>query len=111
MLTKNERKWLHQRRHWNCIYCPPIPRTMCLMGERPAYCAIADTDWKDAAEFEGRVAEKLAWLADLLAETNQYRPNCSDVCPAVDICPKGYVPDCRRYLLKYARLKVEEEMN
>lgn len=89
MLTQSEKRWLKKRKEWSvCSYCSNIPQTMCLYGERPHFCALLDVDYKDAAEFEGRVAAKLADI--------EYLP----------------VADTRPWVrLMYARLAVEEEMD
>lgn len=68
-------------------------------------------DWQDAAEFEARVAAKLATLLDesyFHIDTGSYE-SCREVCPAHSLCPKGFNPDCRATFVKYARLVVEEE--
>lgn len=93
MLTKNELQWLDNRGKFSCWYCPDIPQAMCTMGERPAHCAIMDTDWKDAAEFSERVTAKLA------ADEN---------CGVDEDCPPDKPFGWGR--LKAARLAVEEEM-
>lgn len=80
------------------------------MGERPAHCAIADTDWKDAAEFEGRVAARLAtdrgWWTPCI-ETHK----CEET---VHFPSKFGIENwgkCDWCKLKWARLLVEEEMD
>jgi hypothetical protein len=76
------------------------------MGERPAHCAIMDTDWKEAAEFSERVAAKLALGCESQTPCNGcWRANWK-------LCNlrKGYW-DCADCFLKAARLKVEEEMD
>ena len=100
MLTESERKWLRHRKERTCLYCPTIPQSMCAMGERPYRCAIDDVDWKDAAEFSERVAEKLAeHQQDRCVKNNGFCINLTDY------------HTCQFCRLKYARLAVEEEMD
>lgn len=114
MLTEQERKWLKQRDRnlfsfgLYLVFSP---------GMSPALI-----DYRDAAEFEARVAEKLAEHAGSYNRRNGIgsllRPNgCSwykdtggrdTVCPPkhdIDDCPG--IPFCNLYL---ARIAVEEEM-
>lgn len=115
MLTKKELQWLDNRGKFSCWYCPDIPQAMCTMGERPAHCAIMDTDWKEAAEFSERVAAKLAGILDCTLRSRDYTlyADCVRVCPAATDCTKNNQLglDCAPYLLKWARLAVEEEMD
>lgn len=77
-----------------CLTCPcDYNRAVSL-----EFCPLA-SDYRDAAEFEARVAAKLA--------TYEY----TDPCNGKTRCPyagKGW--SCRRCNLKHARLAVEEEM-
>lgn len=109
MLTKKELQWLDNRGKFSCWYCPDIPQAMCAMGERPAHCAIMDTDWKDAAEFEVRVAALLAQAYAKIIDVEfdmEIRLIC-EACPATGSCNM----DCCDSILKWARLQVEEEMD
>lgn len=108
MLTKKELQWLDNRGKFSCWYCPDIPQAMCTMGERPAHCAIMDTDWKDAAEFSERVAAKLAQAFAKIIDAEfdmEIRLIC-EACPAAGMCNM----DCCDSILKWASLQVEEEM-
>ena len=109
MLTKKELQWLDNRGKFSCWYCPDIPQAMCTMGERPAHCAIMDTDWKEAAEFDGRVAAKLAeaFMGIIDAEFDYQIPSNCAACPCKSKCSL----DCKDSILKWARLAVEEEMD
>lgn len=109
MLTRGEKRWLKKRKEWSvCSYCSNIPQTMCLYGERPHFCALLDIDYKDAAEFEGRVASKLAQAFAKIVDAEfdmEIRLIC-EACPATGRCNM----DCCDSILKWARLQVEEEM-
>ena len=111
MLTKKELQWLDNRGKFSCWYCPDIPQAMCTMGERPAHCAITDTDWKESAEFEGRVAAK---LANIHFGTEDC-PYCSNHINVNEYCGECKTAStdkrCLACRMKYARLKVEEEMD
>lgn len=116
MLTRGEKRWLKKRKEWSvCSYCSNIPQTMCLYGERPHFCALLDVDHKDAAEFEGRVAAKLATILDRTLRSRDYtlHADCTRVCPAATDCTKsnrlGF--DCAPYLIKWAMIAVEDEMD
>jgi hypothetical protein len=114
MLTKSEKEWMENRWKFSCWYCPNTPQVMCTMGERPAHCAIMDTDWKEAAEFSERVAAKLAELfATISLVGNATEFDCESSCPAFSVCctllHEGL--PCDDAILMYARLKVEEEMD
>jgi hypothetical protein len=105
MLTKSEKEWMENRGKFSCWYCPNTPQVMCTMGERPAHCAIMDTDWKEAAEFSERVAAELAEMAQY-----NIKFGC-DACPAYIDDAVPCKPYCAALLLKTARLQVEEEMD
>ena len=120
MLTKQEKKWLEFRKYrkapcgeetHHCVGC--LVRCGCSLTQ----------DWIDAAEFEARVAEKLAEHAGSYNRRNGIgsllRPNgCSwykdtggrdTVCPPKhDIDDCSGIPFCNLYL---ARIAVEEEMD
>ena len=102
MLTKKELQWLDNRGKFSCWYCPDIPQAMCTMGERPAHCAIMDTDWKEAAEFSERVAAKLAERCVLLEKVVQ---------KALGAAEYVNLSAAAENALKAARLAVEEEMD
>ena len=106
MLTNSEWKWLADRkkdRHFVCRFCPgkEYGREMPDTGGRPCVCHCMSLNirpwcyrlhwgvgWDDVAEFEARVAAKLANYIETLGW-------------------KG----CGKHSLKQARLTVEEEMN
>lgn len=98
MLTEQERKWLKQR-----------DRNLFSFGIYLAFTPVmspALIDYRDAAEFEARVAEKLT---------------LKEPCPLpehadLDDCPyfiedDGSAFSCRWCRLKRARITVEEEMD
>lgn len=119
MLTKQEKKWLEERKHRKA----PCGAEMChCVGCMAKYgCSLAP-DWIDVAEFEACVAAKLAehagsggrkgGIGTLLRphgcswyNTDGYRET---VCPPghdIDKCTG--IPFCNLYL---ARIAVEEEM-
>jgi hypothetical protein len=101
MLTKSEKEWMENRWKFSCWYCPNTPQVMCTMGERPAHCAIMDTDWQDAAEFSERVAAKLA----------KHTHDKPLVCEINWDCPYWPQGKCAWCYLKAARIEVEEEMD
>lgn len=109
MLTENERKWLKEREEqrrkfpWNACY-RAYTSACKLCRDNCKYilfsCPLC-TNWKDAAEFEARVA---------LIAANGAQPCLQDDCP--------YDYDCNRFSryatqcgLKHARLYAEEEMD
>ena len=110
MLTEKELQWLDNRGKFSCWYCPDIPQTMCLYGERPHFCALLDIDYKDAAEFSERVVVKLAITGDAWdfedmpcrGEHQYTRKTCK-------LRKNNW--DCADCYIKAARLAVEEEMN
>lgn len=120
MLTKQERKWLKERKHRKA----PCGAEMChCVGCTVRYGCSLTSDWIDAAEFEARVAEKLAEHAGSNARRGEIgtllRPRgCSwynaDGCRET-VCPCGHdidkcagIPFCNLYL---ARIAVEQEID
>lgn len=110
MLTKAEKAWL-ERRKSPCLHCSNHEKACCGYVLPPgASCEwidldIDEPDYKDAAEFEARVA---LWLADkgrLFEEPCSYQRKCR--CPHLPF-KRGY---CNRWCkLMTARLVVEKEM-
>ena len=104
MLTEAEKKWLEERAKRRplkfCHYCPHNSRVYHACGDvwdSHGDCPVrSKIDFRDAAEFEARVA---AWQADNL-------PSC-DFCKWYEECFKT---SCARTRLKHARLAVEAEM-
>lgn len=131
MLTDKEREWLTVRKKV-CARCGKVPsrcsqdqRNVCYRTGFPLWdkTTVMFESYRDAAEFEARVAEKLAEHAGSYNRRNGIgsllRPNgCSwykdtggrdTVCPPkhdIDDCPG--IPFCNLYL---ARIAVEEEMD
>lgn len=118
MLTEQERKWLEERkkRTQHCDTCPNRVGYYELCSScrsRSLYGLSLCPDYRDAAEFEARVA---------VVAANRAQP-----CLQYDYnCPYGYAGDCpdncdgnynrfgtqaTRCGLKHARLYVEEEMD
>ena len=117
MLSKKERVWLERRKN-PCVHCSNYGKACGYTLHPEATCAwidldVADPDYKDAAEFEARVAALLAtrefkWL-EYPCEYDD------DTCHHIP-CPPGedraeHRLWCRRWCkLKIARLAVEQEM-
>lgn len=121
MLTEQERKWLEERTPVCCELLPPksfdgYPQSRCpdcKYNLPHGQCSIYRSDYRDAAEFEARVAVVAA--------------NGAQPCLQYDYnCPYGYAGDCpdncdgnynrfgtqaTRCGLKHARLYVEQEMD
>lgn len=130
MLTEKERKWLEFRKDvcFRCKKrrqtCSPLLRESCQKAGYPIrdLAMVIPPDYRDAAEFEARVAEKLAEHAGSNARRGEIgtllRPRgCSwynaDGCRET-VCPCGHdidkcagIPFCNLYL---ARIAVEQEM-
>lgn len=120
MLTKQEKKWLEERKHRKA---PCGDETHHCVGCMVKYGCSLTPDWIDAAEFEARVAAKLAEHAGSGGRRGGIgtllRPHgCSwynadgyreTVCPPghdIDKCTG--IPFCNLYL---ARIAVEQEMD
>ena len=112
MLTKQEKKWLEERkkRTQHCDTCPNRIGYYELCSScrsRSLYGLSLCPDYRDAAEFAERVAEKLT-----LKEPCPLPENAD-----LDDCPYSYFTEdeesafsCRWGRLKRARIAVEEEM-
>lgn len=128
-LSEKEKEWL-ERRKILCTHCDLISREICKGEKNKTSCQLwedyhcnnpvngykAFQDMQDAAEFEARVAEKLA------KPRSELRPHCSryettddghlvrkTACPPhhdIDNCPG--VATCAIY---HARLAAEAEMD
>ena len=111
MLTEKERKWLERRKknekEYGSVYCPYCeqfnPEWDLYLGycNNSIDCPLTEHDFQDAAEFEARVAEKLA---------RNICYNCSDEpegCPSAFEYPRRTGERCR---LMHARIAVEGEM-
>lgn len=103
MLTDSEREWLNSRRSdlvspgaYFCGQC----EVQCFTLEKPCPLQITGKNWRDAAEFEARVAKRLAFMA---VNRNEESPcNKREPCDPVS---------CYSCWIKTARLEVEEEMD
>ena len=128
MLTEQEKKWLEERkkRTQHCDTCPNRVGYYELCSScrsRSLYGLSLCPDYRDAAEFEARVAAKLAEHAGSNARRGEIgtllRPRgCSwynaDGCRET-VCPCGHdidkcagIPFCNLYL---ARIAVEQEID
>ena len=107
MLTEAEKKWLEERERtelthglyscahcWHCTIERDLYHGYCTASED--YCLI-EPDFRDAAEFEARVAAKLAYF-------DIYRP-CADDGRCIEL-----PMPCQSCRIKHARLAVEAEM-
>ena len=118
MLTEKDRKWLEERVEnleiFGGYFCPDCPEFV-LEDEGFMYCGRGGWEnctvdnphkyiFKDAAEFEARVAAKLAQYFCFVCSDRPHKG-----CPARHITTYGreHVEACR---LKHARLAVEAEM-
>lgn len=99
MLTQSEREWLEHRDAMQFMTGTYIAD----FAEFPLWNN--GKDWQEAADFEGRVAAK---LASVYQHVNDYFINLPcDACP----CEKNCNLDCQDSILRWAQLAVEEEMD
>lgn len=112
-LTEQEREWLERRKknekEYGSVYCP------CCEQFNPEWdlyfgycndstdCPLTEHDFRDAAEFEARVAVKLATV--ICSGCEDF--NEKNVCPLATYQTTG-IYECR---MKHARLAVEAEMD
>lgn len=106
MLTEHERQWLEKRKPGD--WCVTHDCSAFFEGECISVTCYMDISWlyREAAEFEAKVAAKLALGCESQTPCNGcWRANWK-------LCNlrKGYW-DCADCFLKVARLKVEEEMD
>ncbi|MBP3730038.1 MAG: hypothetical protein J6I40_01035 [Mailhella sp.] len=115
MLTESEKRWLKARKlrqakhhlyHRNEYYV--------WSGYHPAKEEI--NDLREAAEFEARVAAKLAELYGQVTGflSTTVSDDCRKECPCWKICQGHDVwrdDGCRFKILRYARIIVDEEMD
>ncbi len=121
MLTETEKKWLEEREVGMCCRCvhyytditdcgvgcqwianKEFPMLQCFRFKNEGY-TIEKGDWADVAEFEARVAARLATMI------------CDRFCADIlnnKVCCRGHDDRSGMYVcrLKHARLAVEEEM-
>ena len=114
MLTASEREWLENRKPGD--WCVTHDCSAMFEGECISVTCYMDISWlyRDAAEFESRVAAKLAELfakISLVDSTTGF--DCESSCPAFSMCctiQRQGMP-CGDAILMYAQLTVEEEMD
>lgn len=126
MLTNSEKLWLKTRdsyEHFSCRYCPGLPyygpftpahgrpcARWCFKQKERKACWLASY-YEDAAIFEARVAAKLANI-HFGTEDCAYCSNHINVNEYCGECKTASTDrKCLACRLKYARLKVEEEMD
>lgn len=98
-LTESEKKWLEKREKWNSksgYYLTPWA-----FPNKTLYRVTEYADYRDAAEFEARVALLLAQKYG--AWEPCYHSHCTEGADTV--------ADCMECRLKHARLAVEQEMD
>lgn len=98
MITDSEKRWLRDRKLAPHPYCGWCMKYALCCSPKFAKCPTKNADFGDALEFEGRVAAK---LADAYWPPLVYTP----VAPFEQL----FMPPADR--LKWARIKVEEEMD
>lgn len=114
MLTADEKRWLQRRKNL-CSRCAKYG--YCKTGKKhgfntetcrfweiraPKGRIFVNEDFQDAAEFEARVAERLA------RNTCYNCPDLLEGCPTAFEYPRRTDKSCR---MKHARLAVEDEMD
>lgn len=104
MLTEAEKKWLKKKSYYKQFPVNCYKTYKCSECPHKETCYLWPNDFKDAAEFEARVAVYLAKSACLVCPDNRHGG-----CPTREIAAHGreHVEACR---LKHARLAVEAEM-
>ena len=117
MLTESEKQWLERREEmpgYFCLWCPLWDNEADCDGRSPhPFCPIFQRRERllDAAEFSERVAAKLANI-HFGTEDCQYCSNHINVNEYCGECKTASSDKrCLACRLKYARLKVEEEMD
>ena len=110
MLTQSEREWLEHRDAMQFITGTYIAD----FAEYPLWNS--GKDWQDAAEFEARVAAKLAEFYHhttlYLDDSDGQKLRCWETCPARFYCGDSYTHlTCGDAVLKTAQLAVEKEMD
>lgn len=112
-MTEQEREWLERRekdgKEYGSLYCRHceqfIPECAKSIGHcyDDLYCPLTDHFFPDVAEFEARVAEKLATV--ICSGCEDF--NNKNVCPLAIYQTTG-IYECR---MKHARLAAEAEMD
>ena len=112
MLTTSEVEWLRERELRTTPCAAELPRVICdYCIEMVGTVCPLKPDYRDAAEFEARVA--------VIAANGAQPCLVDDETPSLGgFCPEGKERECERYNncftrcgLKHARLYVEEEMD
>lgn len=109
-LSEAEKEWLERRKKngkkYGSVFCPHCkqfsPEWDLYLGycHNSIDCALTEHDFRDAAEFEARVARELS------DPTGGYIPLCMP-----DDCDFHDRHNCRACRLKFARIAVEAEMD
>jgi hypothetical protein len=119
MLTESEREWLNNRNnrveHF-CRWCDIYED--CLGDLGAIFCPswTQKVQLQEAAEFESRVAAKLAEFYHhttlYLDDSDGQKLRCWETCPARFYCGDSYTHlTCGDAILKTAQIAVEEEMD
>ena len=114
MLTEKEKEWMERRKknekEYGSVYCPYCeqfnPEWDLYLGycNNSIDCPLTEHDFRDAAEFEARVAEKLARNICIYCPDAVARKSC----PSAFEYPRRTGERCR---LMHARIAVEQEMD
>ena len=120
MLTQSEREWLINRDNHAEHFCRWCDAWETCQGELNAILCVSWTQkvqLREAAEFEGRVAEKMAQVAAMQKKHHC----CVDIdipfhCPGWQSCAERIMSrkdlrPCEFEMLKGVRIEVEEEMD
>lgn len=113
MLTESEKEWLKTRdkKRPYCFYCEALfGADSCYWKCVTESCAMYP-DMKDAAEYEARVAAKLATYATMMVGSDIAAPCLECPCQKAGVCYHGTNKSCQWSFLTTARLQVEEEMD
>lgn len=113
MLTEKEKEWMERRKknekEYGSVYCLYCTQFIAERDEYighcydDLYCLLTDHFFPDVAEFEARVAEKLATV--ICSGCEDF--NKKNVCPLAIYQTTG-IYECR---MMHARLAVEAEMD
>lgn len=105
MLTESEKQWIEHREAMQFLTGTYIAD----FEEYPLWNP--GKDWQEAAEFEARVAAKLATYATMMVGSHIAAPCLECPCQKAGVCYHGTNKSCQWSFLTTARLQVEEEMD
>ena len=107
MLTDSEKRWLRDRKLSPSPYCGWCMKYALCCNPKFNHCPTKDSNWQDVAEFEARVAAKLAeaFMGIIDVEFDYQLPSNCAACPCKGKCSL----DCKDSILKWARFAVERD--